>query len=152
METAGTRGQALQATFRDGLGTRRLRDGADGPLEVLTLQQPLSAIPTFEFLLRERVSRLASFRPPSFAHVHDIERSEGSKLAVVSDYVPGVRLSRHVLAIAEQNLLPLDVDSALCLIRKLVSALALLHEAAPDACHGALARPNGSSSRRTRVS
>ena len=140
MHTARSRGEPLQATFRDGLGTRHLRDGEDGPLEVLTLPQHLTAVSTFEFLLRERVARLAQFRPPCFAHVRDVERGEAgaSKLAIVSDHVPGVRLSR-MLANAEQILLPLDVNTALCLIRKLVSAVAFLHETAPDVSHGALA-------------
>ena len=139
MDTAGTRVQPLPAIFRDGLGTRHLRESAGGPLEVLTLHQHLTAVSTFEFLLRERVSRFAQFQQPCYAPVRDIEREAGgSRLALVSDHAPGVRLSR-MLAIAEQNLLPLDVESALCLIRKLVSAVAVLHEGAPDASHGALA-------------
>jgi len=50
----------------------------------------------------------------------------------------GVRLSR-MLAIAEQNLLPLDVESALCVLRQLLVAMSELHDDAPDACHGTLA-------------
>jgi hypothetical protein len=129
----------LQATFRDGLGTRYLWDGPGGPLEVLTLHPHLGAVQTFETLVQERVTRLAQFRQPCYAHVRDVERdADASRLAVVSDHVPGVRLSR-MLAIAEQNLLPLDVDSSLCLIRQLLSAVTTLHEATPDTCHGALA-------------
>jgi len=129
----------LQATFRDGLGTRYLWDGPGGPLEVLTLHPHLGAVQTFETLVQERVTRLAQFRQPCYSHVRDVERdADASRLAVVSDQVAGVRLSR-MLAIAEQNLLPLDVDSSLCLIRQLLSAVATLHEATPDTCHGALA-------------
>jgi hypothetical protein len=144
MHTLSTRNEPLQtsplqATFRDGLGTRYLWDGAGGALEVLTLHPHLGAVPTFESLVQERVTRLAQFRQPCYAHVRDVERdADASRLAVVSDYVPGVRLSR-MLAIAEQNLLPLDVDTGLCLIRQLLSAVATLHEATPDTCHGALA-------------
>jgi hypothetical protein len=144
MHTLGTRIEPLQttplqATFRDGLGTRYLWDGPGGPLEVLTLHPHLGAVQTFEALVQERVTRLAQFRQPCYAHVRDVERdSDASRLAVVSDQVAGVRLSR-MLAIAEQNLLPLDVDSSLCLIRQLLSAVATLHEATPDTCHGALA-------------
>ena len=144
MHTLGTRIEPLQttplqATFRDGLGTRYLWDGPGGPLEVLTLHPHLGAVQTFEGLVQERVTRLAQFRQPCYAHVRDVERdADASRLAVVSDQVTGVRLSR-MLAIAEQNLLPLDVDSSLCLIRQLLSAVATLHEATPDTCHGALA-------------
>ncbi len=144
MHTLSTRNEPLQttplqATFRDGLGTRYLWDGAGGPLEVLTLHPHLGALSTFESLVQERVTRLAQFRQPCYAHVRDVERdADASRLAVVSDHVPGVRLSR-MLAIAEQNLLPLDVDTGLCLIRQLLSAVATLHEATPDTCHGALA-------------
>ena len=77
MHTARKGVEPLQATFRDGLGTRHLRDGADGPLEVLTLHQHLTAVSSFEFLLRERVARLAPFRPPCFAHVRAVERQIG---------------------------------------------------------------------------
>ena len=44
-----------------------------------------------------------------------------------------------MLAIAEQKLLPLDVESALGLTRQIVTAMAELHEMRPDACHGTLA-------------
>jgi len=144
MQTLGTRTQPLQAmplqaTFKDGLGTRYLWDGAGGPLEVLTLHPFLGAIKSSEALIHERVSRLAQFREGCYVHVRDVERdAETSRLAVVSDHVPGVRLSR-MLTTAEQHLLPLDVSSALCLVRQLLSALATLHEATPDTWHGALA-------------
>ena len=144
MHTLGTRMEPLQTTplqttFRDGLGTRYLWDGAGGPLEVLTLHPHLGTVSTFESVVQERVTRLAQFRKPCYAHVRDVERdADASRLAVVSDYVPGVRLSR-MLEIAEQNLLPLDVDTGLCLIRQLLSAVATLHEATPDTYHGALA-------------
>lgn len=141
MDTAAARVQErLQAIFRDGLGTRHRRDDGDGALEVLVLHDRITSVPTCQFLLRERVSRLTNFRHDCYARVREIERGDtgASQLAIISDRVPGTRLS-IMLAVAEQNLLPLDIDSALCMIRQLVSAVAMLHEAAPDACHGALA-------------
>ena len=142
MQTLGTRTEPLQmplqATFRDGLGTRYLWDGAGGPLEVLTLHPHLGAITSFESLIHERVTRLAQFREPCYVRVRDVEHdAASSRLAVVSDHVAGVRLSR-MLTMAEQQLLPLDVASALCLIRQVLSAVATLHEATPDTWHGAL--------------
>src|SRR6476620_2706823 len=107
MDTAASRvHDPRQPIFTDGLGARYRHDSADGPCEVLVLRDGFAPLPSFEFLVRERVNRLA-----------------------------GVRLSR-MLSIAEQNLLPLDVESALCLTQQILTALAELHEDAPDACHG----------------
>ena len=140
METASTRvHDPRQATFKDGLGTRYRREGTEGPFEVLVLRDTFATIPSFEFLLRERLNRLAHVRSESIARVYDVEHvPEGAKLAIISKAVAGVRLSR-MLAVAEQKLLPLDVESALGLIHQLVTAMAELHDHAPDACHGTLA-------------
>ena len=150
METNAARvHEPRQALFKDGLGARYRRDGSDGPLDVLVLRDTFASIPSFEFLLRERINRLAHVRSESFARVLDLEHvPEGAKLAIVSKAVPGVRLSR-MLAVAEQNLLPLDIDSALYFTQQLLGAMAELHGDAPDACHGTLAAervvvtPNG---------
>ena len=141
MDTARMRvHQPLQATFRDGLGTRHDKDGAEGPLEVLVLHEPLANSRSLEFLIRERMHRVAHIRHDCIARVHEVTTGEDgtSHVALISDRVPGVRLSR-MLAVAEQNLLPLGIDATLCLIRQLVSSVALMHEAAADVCHGALA-------------
>jgi len=140
METNAARvHEPRQALFKDGLGTRYRREGSDGPLDVLVLRDTFASIPSFEFLIRERINRLAHIRSDSFARVLDLEHvPEGAKLAIVSKAVPGVRLSR-MLAVAEQNLLPLDIESALYLVQQLLGAMAELHGDAPDACHGTLA-------------
>jgi PEGA domain-containing protein len=140
METNAARAQEpRQALFKDGLGTRYRRDGSDGPLDVLILRDTFASIPSFEFLIRERINRLAHVRSDSFARVLDLEHvPDGAKLAIVSKAVPGVRLSK-MLSVAEQNLIPLDVDSALYFIQQLLAAMAELHGDAPDACHGTLA-------------
>ena len=140
METNAVRShEPRQALFKDGLGIRYRREGSDGPLDVLVLRDTFASIPSFEFLLRERINRLAHVRSESFARVLDVEHvPDGAKLAIVSQAVPGVRLSR-MLAVAEQNLLPLDVESALYLIQQLLGAMSELHGDAPDTCHGTLA-------------
>ena len=140
METNAARvHEPRQALFKDGLGTRYRRDGSDGPLDVLVLRDTFASIPSFEFLIRERINRLAHIRSESFARVLDLEHvPDGAKLAIVSKAVPGVRLSK-MLTVAEQNLLPLDIDSALYLVQQLLSAMSELHNDAPDACHGTLA-------------
>ena len=140
METNAARvHEPRQALFKDGLGTRYRREGSDGPLDVLVLRDTFASIPSFEFLIRERINRLAHIRSDSFARVLDLEHvPDGAKLAIVSKAIPGVRLSR-MLAVAEQNLLPLDIESALYLVQQLLGAMAELHGDAPDACHGTLA-------------
>jgi len=140
METAGTRvHDARQAIFKDGLGTRFRHDAADGPVDILVLRDAFAPIRSFEFLVRERVNRLAHVRSTHFARVYDVEHvGDGPKMALISQAASGVRLSR-MLSTAEQNLLPLDIQSALYLIDQILSAMAELHDDAPDACHGTLA-------------
>src|SRR5262245_12269739 len=129
-------------TFEDGLGERHLvlDRGRNEPVEMLCLRGELTSVPSFEFALRERVSRLATFRHTCYAHVRTVERlkDSGSTLALVSDATTGVRLSR-LLEFADQDSVTLDIDAALCLLRQLVPAVALLHQHAPDVCHGAIA-------------
>lgn len=126
--------------FQDPLGERRHIADASGAdtLELLCLRSDLTSVPSFEFALRERVSRLANFRHAYYGRVRSVDRlNDGSTLAVVSDRVPGVRLS-ELLDVAEQRRVTLDINTALSLIRQLVPAVALLHEHARDVAHGAL--------------
>ncbi|HEX4348715.1 MAG TPA: PEGA domain-containing protein [Vicinamibacterales bacterium] len=127
--------------FEDGLGERRLIAESAGrdSSEWLCLQGTLASVPSFEFALRERVGRLAQFRHPAYARVRSVERlnDPDATLTVVSDHVDGVRLS-EMLANVESHGLPLDINAALCLIRQLAPAVALLHESARDAAHGAI--------------
>ena len=125
--------------FEDGLGQRRVSVGVDGgAVEVLTLREKLTAVATFEPKLRERVRRLADFHSEHYGRVCGVESLKGGgRLALVSERVPGVRLS-EMLAAAESRLLPVETNAALCLIRQLVHAVAVLHDKAPDLCHGAI--------------
>jgi serine/threonine protein kinase len=109
------------------------------PLEVLALREELTSVSSFEFALRDRVSRLSGFQSEHYGRVRSVERigKSGKTLAVISDHVQGVRLS-EMLDVAETRLLPIETDAALCLIRQLVHALALLHQKVPDLCHGAI--------------
>jgi hypothetical protein len=137
MDPAIARQDASPFVFEDGLGTRHYtQDAGNQPLEILTLRPELTAVPSFEFALRERTSRLNTFRHAAYAHVRGIDKS-GSTLAVVSDRLEGIRLS-ELLAVAEQQLLPVEIDAGLCIIRQLVQGVAVLHEQMPDVCHGAL--------------
>ena len=127
--------------FRDAFGERRRIVAPTGSdtLDVLCLRGELTAVPSFEFALRERVSRLAGFRHPYFAHVRTVERLSDTArtLALISNAQIGVRIS-ELLATAAKHEIVLDNDAALCLIRQFVTAMATFHEQAPDAAHGAL--------------
>ena len=128
--------------FCDGLGERVVAaDGATGELlQILRIRAALTAVPSFEFALRERAARLANFRHAYYARVRRIDRVAvpGPGLSIVSDHVEGTRLS-DILRVAHERNLRLDINTALCLIRQLVPAVALLHENAREVAHGLLA-------------
>ena len=127
--------------FHDGLGERRQTVDPTGhdTLELLCLRDALSSVPSFEFALRERVGRLAGFRHAYYARVRSVDRlnERDQPLALVSDHVPGIRLS-ELLTNLDTRGVSLDINTALCLIRQLVPAIATLHEHARDVAHGAL--------------
>jgi hypothetical protein len=128
------------AAFEDGLGKRYHVVGPGGdPLEVLALRPELIAVAPFEPALRERVSELAGFEHSCYARIRGVQRLEQAvpTIAVVADRIPGTRLS-EMLALAEQQLLPLQSAGALCLIRQLVTSIAVLHDRMPGVCHGAI--------------
>ena len=127
--------------FADGLGERVLAaDATTGELlQVLRLRPELTAVPSFEFALRERTARLMNFRHAYYARVRRVDRLPGGGgLAIISDHVEGTRLS-DLLRVTHQRGLQLDTNAAICLIRQLVPAVALLHENARDASHGLIA-------------
>ena len=128
--------------FSDGLGERVVAaDGATGELlQILRLRPALTAVPSFEFALRERTARLANFRHAYYARVRRVDRAMAptSALAIVSDHIEGTRLS-DILRVAHEKELQLDINAALCLIRQLVPAVAVLHENARDVAHGLIA-------------
>ena len=65
-------------------------------------------------------------------------RCPGPGSSIVSDHVEGTRLS-DILRVAHERNLQLDINAALCLIRQLVPAVALLHENAREVAHGLIA-------------
>jgi serine/threonine protein kinase len=140
MDSAAAHAQMpLPGVFEDGLGKRRHivePNGAD-TLELLCLRDELTAVPAFEFALRERAGRLAGFKHISFSHVRSVDRlnDPAATLAVVSEHTHGVRLSKLFATTDRQAL---DINAALHLIRQLVSAAALLHEHGRDIAHGAI--------------
>lgn len=141
MERAAVSATSPSSVFRDGLGERRQVTDPSGKdtLELLCLRSELSAVPSFEFALRERVSRLASFRHPLFARARGVERLTDveSTLAVVSERAEGIRLS-ELLAATEHRRLGLDITAALHLMRQLVPAVVAFHENCREVAHGTI--------------
>ena len=91
-------------------------------------------------MLRERVSRLANFRHAYYSRVRRVDRlDDGTTLGLVSETPP----RRAAVAGSSRSPAParldLDVNAALCLVRQLVPAIAMLHQNARDVSHGALA-------------
>src|SRR5688572_33430437 len=78
--------------FADGLGRRALAfDREEGTmLERLTLRPELAA---FETMLRERLERVAALEDERLARLLSIEHDSDGALVVVSEFVPGSRLS-----------------------------------------------------------
>ncbi len=126
--------------FSDGIGDRVVSaDPSTGEhIQLLRINPALTAVPSFEFALRERVARLANFRHGYYARVRRVDRGHSHALSVVSDHVEGTRLS-ELLRVAGERGLTLDTNAALCLVRQLVPAVALLHENARDVAHGLIA-------------
>ena len=125
--------------FEDALGKRFHAVGPGGePLELLEVRDDLAGADGFEAALRERVTALAAFQNTSFARVRGVLRLPSGALGAVSDRVPGVRLS-SLLTAAKQQLLSVEINAALCVIRQLVPAVAMLHEKLPGLGHGAIA-------------
>ena len=137
MDTATALAQR-RGDFEDGLGKRHYAVGPGGELlEVLELREEFSTS-SFEVALRERVTALTDFQNTCFSRVRSVQRlrTNSSKLLIVSDRVFGARLS-SVLALARQQLRPLETNAALCVIRQVVQATALLHQK-PALSHGAI--------------
>jgi PEGA domain-containing protein len=125
--------------FADGFGERQTIFDAEGQeFDVLRMNATLSGIQAFESALRDRLSRIASFRHEAFSHVRAITTDKATgTLLIVSDHVAGVRLS-SLLGAAEKRAVKLDLASAACLIRQLVGAAAAWRAQMPDMVHGAI--------------
>ena len=118
----------------DGLGDRLLMfDNTTAPSwELLRFKPELTRDPRFSTALRHRIETLSTFQHPAFPVVRSIKEfglEEG--LAVVSTYVPGVRLSDALKK-------PRSMEFAVHLLRQLMPALAALHEHSDGIAHGAV--------------
>lgn len=130
------RGPAL--AFADGLGVRQRAFENGEPVDRLSVDEALASASGFDVALRERVSRLANFRHAYYSRARRVERLDAGPLALVSDAADGARLSR-ILEVADASKLDLDINVALCLLRQIVPAVAMLHQNARDVSNGAIA-------------
>ena len=114
-------------------------DSAATELEVLCLRPEFSTA-AHEAALRERVSRLANLRGGSFARVRAVQRlnDSASTLALVSAATAGTRLS-EILTTSDRLGVALDGSAGWAIVLQLTSAVALMHEHAPDAANGSIA-------------
>jgi len=122
--------------FSDGLGLRFVRTlGTGETVEALRLRPELAAL---RESIRDRMNRLATFRQASFLPVRDTAAVPHQPwcLEVVSDHVPGVRLS-EILEAARARRIVISTTAALHVVRGLLGALAVLAESRSLA-HGAV--------------
>ncbi len=128
--------------FRDGLGDRFVSsdNAAGAPVQVLRLRPEMTEVPAFEFALRERTARLATFRQEAYARVYRVHRmpAPARDLAMISEHVEGLRLSA-LLRVAEQHQVSIDLSTALSVIRQLLQATSQLHGHAQDLTNGLIA-------------
>jgi hypothetical protein len=141
MSEPATAYASLSATgYADGLGRRTLEFDreAGGMLERLHLRAEFGA---FEWALRHRMDRLASFDDARVARVRGVERDSTGTLCVLSTYVPGDRLCELLEAAislpAHEATCP-SVDAALGFLLEALPALEAFH-AATGLVHGAVA-------------
>jgi PEGA domain len=122
--------------FADGLGRRVLAfDREEGTmLERLVVRPELAA---FEKMLRERVERVAALEDERIARPRTVERDADGALVVVSEFVPGSRLSDLLETSADFGNAP-DVDAAFGYLLDVLPALCGLHAGAGFA-HGTIA-------------
>jgi hypothetical protein len=141
-QTAARSSTRRPVVFRDGLGRRCRVPDQSGieKFEILLLRSELTVSEHFEPALRERVARLASFQCAAFSRLKSVERlrDQTSTLVLVSETTHGVRLC-DLITVAERRGFGLDGSAAWYLVRRLVSAIATLHEEAADVAHGAIA-------------
>jgi serine/threonine protein kinase len=123
--------------FRDGLGDRWLRTVAAG--DVVEVFRPCRELAAMRAAVRDRFARLTTLRLAQFVPVRDVDVApdEDMGFEIVSDYVPGSRLSDILLA-ADAGRVVVSTDAALHVVRQVLGAVAALHHSRAVS-HGAIA-------------
>jgi hypothetical protein len=113
-------------SFQDGFGRRTrsvdLETGDD--IELLDLSSSLVEHPGFVAALSERVVRVANARHASYARVRRLDRPAADRLVLVSDTLPGWRLS-ELLRVAADERISIETTVVIGLLRQLLPAVAL---------------------------
>ena len=124
----------------DPLGDRlHLFDNAGPALELLRIRGDLAISPGFEAALRLRVSELEGLRHPALARVRSVTILDDPSpaLALVSELAEGQQLTTLLRAFEQAGVRP-DVSAAIWLLRRILPALAALHDCGPAVSHGML--------------
>lgn len=123
--TSNSASSLSSSGFEDGLGRRVLAfDRETGEmLERLVLRPELAA---FEKVLFARIDTITTLDDERFARPRDIEENEEGRLNVVSEFVPGRRLSDALDAARDAGIVP-GLDAALGLLLEMLPALGNLH-------------------------
>lgn len=113
-------------SFEDGFGRRtRVVDVESGEdVELLELASSLVDHSSFVGALSERVVRVANARHASYARVRRLDRPSAERLVLVSEALPGWRLSELLRAAAEEQI-AIDTTVVIGLLRQLLPAVAL---------------------------
>ena len=122
----------------DPLGDRlHLFDNAGPALELLRIRGELAISPGFEAALRLRVSELEGLRHPALARVRSVTILDDPSpaLALVSELADGQQLTTLLRAFEQAGVRP-DVSAAVWLLRRILPALAALHDCGPAVSHG----------------
>src|SRR3954468_7385599 len=121
--------------YEDGLGRRVLAFDREtgGMLERLILRPELCA---FAHALTDRMSIVAGMEDERFARPRAVERDADDRIVVVSEFLPGRRLSDIIDAAAEHGIVA-GLDAGLGMLLELLPAIARLHDA--GLVHGSLA-------------
>jgi hypothetical protein len=117
--------------FSDALGDRELSmDNTIGTtVEILKFKKEFGDATPFEAALRKRVDDLRRMLHPSLPTLRAVDRLPGGELALISDHVPGRRLS-EILQTARGPVFAVE------LIRQLTPALATIQRPNPELSHG----------------
>lgn len=123
----------------DGFGKRTNGIDSEGgdEVELLDLSPELVEHSGFVTALAERVARLAAVRHMSYTHLRRLDRPSEERLELVSDYMPGWRLS-ELLARSNALNIPLDITIVIGLLRQLLPAVALYGRNNRDAAIGTI--------------
>jgi hypothetical protein len=117
--------------FSDALGDRHISvdDNTGTTVEVLKFKKEFGGSAAFEAALRKRVDDLRRLLHPSLPTLRAVEHVDNGGLALVSDHIPGRRLS-EILQTARGPVFAVE------LIRQLTPAIASIQRPNPQLSHG----------------